>query len=99
VISGFRRGKRTEFFWFITQRVVVIPERCFGTTYRSSFKTRNFGPIFKAIKFGPILKVRILKMRPIGCPEKSVRNYHYSLRTNAEERSSYLTNVAYDPIN
>jgi len=26
----------------------------------------------------------------IGCPETSVRNYHYSLRNNAEERSSLL---------
>jgi hypothetical protein len=25
---------------------------------------------------------------PIGCPETSVRNYHYALRNNAEERSS-----------
>ena len=30
------------------------------------------------------------KMRPIGCPETSVRNYHYLLRNNPEERSSYL---------
>jgi phosphoribosyl-AMP cyclohydrolase len=29
-------------------------------------------------------------MRPIGCPETSVRNYHYSLRNNPEERSSQL---------
>ena len=27
-------------------------------------------------------------MRPIGCPEMSVRNYQYSLRNNPEERSS-----------
>jgi len=27
-------------------------------------------------------------MGPIGCPEMSVRNYHYSLRNNPEERSS-----------
>jgi hypothetical protein len=27
-------------------------------------------------------------MGPIGSPETSVRNYHYSLRNNAEERSS-----------
>jgi hypothetical protein len=27
---------------------------------------------------------------PIGCPETSARNYHYSLRNNAEEQSSYL---------
>jgi len=25
-----------------------------------------------------------LKMRPTGCPETSVRNYHYSLRINPE---------------
>jgi len=29
-------------------------------------------------------------MGPICCPETSVRNYHYSLRNNAEERSSQL---------
>jgi hypothetical protein len=27
-------------------------------------------------------------MEPIGCPETSVRKYHYSLRNNSEERSS-----------
>ena len=26
---------------------------------------------------------------PIGCPETSVRNYHYSLRNNPEERNSH----------
>jgi len=26
---------RSAFFWVITQRVVVIPHRCFGTNYRS----------------------------------------------------------------
>jgi len=31
-----------------------------------------------------------LKMRPIGCPERSVRNYHHSLRRSPEERSSQL---------
>jgi len=29
-------------------------------------------------------------MGPIGCPETSVRNYHYSLRNNPEERNSQL---------
>ena len=29
-----------------------------------------------------------LKMRPIGCNETPVRNYHYSLLSNLEERSS-----------
>ena len=27
-----------------------------------------------------------LKMWPIGCPEISVRNYHYALRINPKER-------------
>jgi hypothetical protein len=27
-------------------------------------------------------------MGPIGCPETSVRNYHYSLRNDPEQRSS-----------
>jgi hypothetical protein len=29
-------------------------------------------------------------MGPIGCPETSVRNYHYSLRNTLEERGSQL---------
>jgi hypothetical protein len=31
-----------------------------------------------------------LKMRPICCPETSVRNHHHSLRNSPEERSSQL---------
>jgi hypothetical protein len=33
---------------------------------------------------------RPLKMGPIGSPETSVRNYHYSLRNNPEGRSCHL---------
>jgi len=29
-------------------------------------------------------------MEPKSSPEKSVRNYHYTLRNNPEERSSHL---------
>ena len=29
-------------------------------------------------------------MEKTGCPETSVRNHHYSLRKNPEERRSYL---------
>jgi len=29
-------------------------------------------------------------MGPIGCPETSLRNFHYSLRNSPEERSSDL---------
>jgi len=28
-------------------------------------------------------------MGPIGCPETSVKNYHYALRNNPKERSSH----------
>ena len=27
---------------------------------------------------------------PIGCPETSVRNYHYSMRNDPEEQSAHL---------
>ena len=37
-----------------------------------------------------LLDSRPLKMGPIGCPEMSVRNYHYSLRNNSEECSSQI---------
>jgi hypothetical protein len=37
---------------------------------------------------GFLLDSSILKIGPICCPEKPVRNYHYSLRDNPEERSS-----------
>jgi hypothetical protein len=32
--------------------------------------------------------VGAVRMATIGCPETSLRNYHYSLRDNPEERSS-----------
>jgi len=32
----------------------------------------------------------VLKIGPKGCPETSVRNYHYSLHNNPEGRSSHL---------
>jgi hypothetical protein len=64
---------RTALLWAITQRVMVIPYRRFGTTYRS--RPRN-SRILEAPRIGPR-----------GRPETSVRNYRYSLRTSAKERS------------
>jgi hypothetical protein len=61
---------RTSLIWVITQRVAVISNRRFGTTY------------------GPHPQDSALRMGLIGCPEASVRNHHYSLRNNPEERSS-----------
>jgi hypothetical protein len=42
-------------------------------------------------KFGDNLLVpSSLKMGSIACPETSLRNCHYTLRNNPEQRSSYL---------
>jgi hypothetical protein len=53
---------RTALFWAITQRVVVIPYRRFGTTYLSHIQ----GSV-------PFLRV-ILEVGSIAFPETSVRN-------------------------
>jgi hypothetical protein len=68
-------------FWIITQRVVVISYRRFGTTYRFRLKGSRIPP-----------ECWSLIMGPIGCPESSERNYHYSLRNTSkpEEHSSHL---------
>jgi hypothetical protein len=39
---------------------------------------------------GSRTKQRPVKMGAMGCHETSVRNYHYSLRNDPEERSSHL---------
>ena len=56
--SGARQAKNA-LFWVITQRVVAIYYRRFGTTYRSH-------------RQGSIIQK---KWRLIGCPKTSVRNY------------------------
>ena len=55
-------------------------------TFRDSLSV----PSSVAQKSSRIQKSWPLKMGPIGCPETSVRNYHYSLRNSPEERSSHL---------
>jgi hypothetical protein len=42
---------------------------------------------------GPILRLQESRLGPIGCPETSVRNYHYWLRNKPEEGSSHLLRV------
>jgi len=63
---------RTALFW-AAQRVVVLLTDVSG---------QSIGPETKDQE----LKVT-LKMGRIGCPEMSVRQYHYSLRYGAEECS------------
>jgi hypothetical protein len=72
---------RNTLFWSITQRVVVIPCRRFGTTYRFRLQVSTIQEF---------LNSRPLKMGPICCPETSIRNYHYTLPSSPEMRSSHL---------
>ena len=76
-------------FWDITQQIVVIPYRCFGT---------KSDPIFKGHKIPEIQETSPwislpLKIGSKVCPEKSVRNYHYRLRNVPEERHSSCKSV------
>ena len=70
--------------WAITQRVLVISYRRFGTTYLSHLQGSR-------ITDSRIKDSWPLKMGLIGCPQKSVRNYHSLLHNTPEERSSHLT--------
>jgi hypothetical protein len=40
-MASAARDMRAVLFWFITQRIVVIPYRRFGTTYRSLESPEN----------------------------------------------------------
>jgi hypothetical protein len=79
---------KTWIFWVITQRVVVITYRRFGTPCRSQIKVSRFK------LSGYTLRVEVpswpLNMWPTGCREMAVKNYHYSLRNDPEECSSQL---------
>ena len=62
---------RPALLWVITQPVVVITFRRFGTTYLFHLeRSRILEPEDET-----------------GYPETSVRNYNYSLRNNPKERS------------
>jgi hypothetical protein len=50
----------------------------------------NFLATFRDNLSVPSSGVQESKMGPIGYPETSVRNHHYSLRNNPEERSTHL---------
>ena len=60
---------------------MVISYRRFGTTYRVPFS---------GVKKSKNLHFLALEDGPLGCPETSLRNYHYLLRNSTEERSSHL---------
>jgi hypothetical protein len=77
---------RTALFWVVTQRIVVVSYRHFGTL-RSHFQGHLAHVSGQPLS--PISKSH-LKMEPAGCPETSVRNYLYLLRNNPEDCSSNL---------
>ena len=52
---------------------------------RADFHTRN-APFW-------VITQQPLKMEPIGCPETSERNCHYTLRNNPHELSDHLLRV------
>jgi len=72
---------RSALFYVVTQHIVVIPYRHFGTPY--PFHLQSLRIVFKGQE---ILISLPLSMLPIGCPETSVRNYRYTLRNKPEER-------------
>ena len=72
----------TTLFWVITQQVVAVPKRRFGTTSLSHREAS------RSIDQGS--RSRPLHTRPIGFPETSVRVYRYWLRNDPEERGSHL---------
>jgi hypothetical protein len=72
---------RSALFWGITQRLVLVLYRRFGTTYRSHLQGSRI----------PRRKVSFwnswpLNMGPVPCSETSVRDYHSTLRNIPEER-------------
>ena len=69
---------RIALFEVITQRVVVISYGRFGSTYRSHIQGSGIQNPFGLLTH--------LKMGPMGFPETSIKNYHYPLCNNPEER-------------
>jgi len=90
---------RTALFWVITWRVVEFLTGVSGQPIRPIFKgqesrkiltlSRNVGTELPWLAAAPSSRVKNPKGF-LACPETSVRNYHFLLRSNPEERSSHL---------
>jgi len=68
---------------------MCILENCVLLGYFAA-SSGNFLPTFRDKLLVPSSDFSSPRMGPIGCPETSVRDYHYSLRNDPEERSSQL---------
>jgi hypothetical protein len=82
---------RTALFWVITQRVVVTSYRRFGTIY--GFHLQGSGILTSEDRTDRLSSYSCpITMGPIGCSKTSVRNYHYSLRKNTQQRQWQTAN-------
>jgi hypothetical protein len=94
-------------FTFYVKRVISgfrleVAEKCAllayyaassGVKFMTDVSGRPVGPIFRVQEFKSQNDSRTVKVGQIGCPETSVRNYHYLLRNNPEEsRSLFMYN-------
>jgi hypothetical protein len=70
--KGGKLQLRSSFFCLVTQRIVAYHYPRFTKTYRSHIQGSSW------ISWP-------LKMGPIGFPETSVRNYHYTLRKTPQK--------------
>ena len=78
---------KSELLWGIRQRMVIIPCRCFGTTYRSpsSRVKKSKKDLFALEDETDFLDFWPLQKGLIGCPVTSVSNYLHTLRNNLQE--------------
>ena len=84
----------TQALWMISSFRREVDGNCALLGYYAA-SSGNFLPTFRDNSSFPSTGFRNpkslknpLEMGPIGCPETSVRNYHYSLPNNPVERSS-----------
>jgi hypothetical protein len=68
---------------------MCIFENCVLLGYYAA-SSDNFLPTFRDKLLVPSPDFSTLRIGPIGCPEMSAKNYHFSLGNNPEEHSSQL---------
>ena len=67
-----------------SQKSVTLPPQPEGGDHESLYE--HVVTLEKKTSWIP----RALKIKPMGCPETSVRNYHSTLANNPEKRGSHL---------
>jgi hypothetical protein len=72
--------RNPSLFWDVTQRILVVTYRRFGTTYQTHLQ-------------GSSSPRRCLKMGLTCCPERSVNKYQCTLRNIQEERRLGITYI------